>query len=99
MSLRTGVLNAVPTLSLPTWRWTVYRSFPLHAKRRGFSAGISCPPPPSHCRALSLTFAPSAKLLVNDRRALLKEDVIEASECLKHWQNEGLINWNEEDFA
>jgi hypothetical protein len=48
-------------------------------------------PPPSHCCALSLTCAPSAKLLVNDRRASLKEDMIEASECLKHWQNEGLV--------
>jgi hypothetical protein len=55
--------------------------------------------PQSHCRALSLTFAPSAKLLVNDRRTSLKEDMIEASEGLKHWQNEGLVNWNEEDFA
>jgi hypothetical protein len=40
----------------------------------------------------------SAKLLIHDRRSRLKEDIIEASECLRNWQNEGLIKWKEEHF-
>jgi hypothetical protein len=45
-------------------------------------------------------FAISAKLLINDRRTRLKEDIIEASECLRHWQTEGLIQWDDaENFA
>jgi hypothetical protein len=40
----------------------------------------------------------SAKLLIHDRRSRLKEDILEASECLRNWQNEGLIKWKEEYF-
>jgi hypothetical protein len=41
----------------------------------------------------------SAKLLIHDRRTRLKEDIIEASECLRNWQKEGLIGWKEEHFV
>jgi hypothetical protein len=37
-----------------------------------------------------------AKLLIDDRRSRLKEHIIEVSECLRNWQNEGLIKWNAE---
>jgi hypothetical protein len=40
----------------------------------------------------------SAKLLIHDRRTRLEEDIIEASECLRNWQNEDLIKWKEDHF-
>jgi hypothetical protein len=49
--------------------------------------------PPTSCEAERI-FS-SAKLLINDRRTRLKEDIIEASECLRHWQSEGLVKWDE----
>jgi hypothetical protein len=33
----------------------------------------------------------SAKLTITDRRALLKVDIIEACECLNHWEAAGII--------
>src|SRR5262245_51283889 len=33
----------------------------------------------------------SAKLLISDRRYRLKEDTIEACECIRHWASVGII--------
>jgi hypothetical protein len=55
-------------------------------------------PLPSHY--LDANFAISAKLLIKDRRTRLKEDIIEASECLRHRQMENLVQWDDaENFA
>jgi hypothetical protein len=35
----------------------------------------------------------SAKLLLTDQRASLKEDAIEANECLRQWEKAGLLRW------
>jgi hypothetical protein len=35
----------------------------------------------------------SAKLLLTDQRASLKEDAIEANECLRQWDKEGFLRW------
>jgi hypothetical protein len=53
--------------------------------------------PPTSCEAerIFIEFAVRAKLLANDRRTRLKEDIIKASECLRHRQLEGLVKWNE----
>jgi hypothetical protein len=51
----------------------------------------------SHRRAIMLT-STSAKLLIHDRITRLKEDIIEASDCLRNWQNKGLIKWKEAHF-
>jgi hypothetical protein len=53
---------------------------------------------PSHY--LDANFTIGAKLLINDRMTRLKEDTIEASECLRHWQMDNLIQWDDaENFA
>jgi hypothetical protein len=53
--------------------------------------------PPTSCEA-ERVFS-SAQLLIHDRRTRLKEDIIEASECLRNWQSECLIAWKEEHFV
>jgi hypothetical protein len=81
-------IMALDVLSILPTSCEAERIFSRHLECRVSSAL------PSHYAYVK--FAVSAKLLVNDRRMRLKEDIIEASECVRHWQLEGLVKWNED---
>jgi hAT family C-terminal dimerisation region len=34
----------------------------------------------------------STKILISDRRNRLKDDIIEANECIRHWTKEGYFD-------
>ena len=66
--------------------WARYEAYYPSLARMAFDV-LSIPAMSAECERV---FS-SAKLLLTDRRARMKEEIIEASECLRAWYLAGLI--------
>ena len=79
MKTRSVIVKPGERFDICGW-WKAYESQWPSLTRMAFDM-IAIPAMSSECERL---FS-SAKLLLLDRRARMKEDIIEASECLRYW--------------